>query len=190
MEDGLRRRCPASSSAKEAVVRIDAYPNQTFSGVVTEVGSSPISGTAYRLDFDAIKFKVEKVRIKNPPPSIKARPLRAGRHPHRFPLAGPGGAHPRRWRWCATSSTSPACRWRPTRRTRKRASTWWPAARRGSSPCAPALWATCPGRGRGGLHGGETLVTGPFRALRTLHPGDAVSEQKTKPADDREGSGG
>jgi hypothetical protein len=34
---------------------------------------------------------------------------------------------------------------------------------------------------RSGLHGGETLITGPFRALRTLHPGDAVREQKAPP---------
>ena len=27
-----------------------------------------------------------------------------------------------------------------------------------------------------GLEGGETLVTGPFRALRSLKPGDAVTE--------------
>jgi len=29
-----------------------------------------------------------------------------------------------------------------------------------------------------GLSGGETLVTGPFRELRTLKPGDAVREAK------------
>jgi len=29
-----------------------------------------------------------------------------------------------------------------------------------------------------GLAGGETLITGPFRELRTLKPGDAVREAK------------
>jgi hypothetical protein len=33
-----------------------------------------------------------------------------------------------------------------------------------------------------GLEGGETLVTGPFRALRNLKPGDAVVEEE-KPAE-------
>src|SRR5262249_44612542 len=53
---------------KEARVRIDASPNQTFDGVVTEVGSSPIAspGTAN----EAIKFKV-KVRIVTPPKDVK-----------------------------------------------------------------------------------------------------------------------
>ena len=29
-----------------------------------------------------------------------------------------------------------------------------------------------------GLEGGETLITGPFRALRSLKAGDAVAEEK------------
>ena len=29
-----------------------------------------------------------------------------------------------------------------------------------------------------GLKGGETIITGPFRALRELKPGDAVREEK------------
>jgi HlyD family secretion protein len=29
-----------------------------------------------------------------------------------------------------------------------------------------------------GLQGGETLVTGPFRALRSLKPGDAAEAEK------------
>ncbi len=34
-----------------------------------------------------------------------------------------------------------------------------------------------------GLKGGETLITGPFRALRTLKPGDAVEVEKAKKAE-------
>ena len=52
-----------------ARVRIDAYPNQTFHGVVTEVGSSPILPAAGAAG-NAIKFLV-KVQIKDPPPDIK-----------------------------------------------------------------------------------------------------------------------
>ncbi|HET9227467.1 MAG TPA: hypothetical protein VFR31_12420, partial [Thermoanaerobaculia bacterium] len=36
-----------------------------------------------------------------------------------------------------------------------------------------------------GLKGGETVVTGPFKALRTLNPGDAVILEKPK----KEGEG-
>jgi len=33
-----------------------------------------------------------------------------------------------------------------------------------------------------GLEGDETIITGPFRALRSLKPGDAVAEEE-KPGD-------
>src|SRR5260370_25886441 len=93
---------PSVKVGQEAVVRIDAYPNQSFSGVVTEVGSSPISGTATG-STEAIKFKV-KVRIKNPPAGVKpglsvpAHGLTGFRSPALVvPLPAPGGrarAHP------------------------------------------------------------------------------------------------
>ena len=44
--DGRRdRRCRTSRSGQKASLTIDAYPNRKFDGVVTEVGSSPISKT-------------------------------------------------------------------------------------------------------------------------------------------------
>jgi HlyD family secretion protein len=57
---------PNVKLGQSAQVRIDAYPNQTFEGVVTEVGGSPLLKTAN----EATKFKV-KVWIKNPPDTIK-----------------------------------------------------------------------------------------------------------------------
>jgi len=60
---------PAVALGQEARVHIDAYPNQTFDGLVTEVGNSPIAA-APGVNTEAIKFKV-KVQLKNPPASIK-----------------------------------------------------------------------------------------------------------------------
>ena len=49
-------------------MRIDAFPNRTFKGIVTEIGGSPIlSRTGGQ---EAIKFKV-KVQIQDPPDTIK-----------------------------------------------------------------------------------------------------------------------
>ena len=58
---------PAVKLDQPAQVRIDAYPNQAFEGVVTEVGGSPIVQTNTN---EAIKFKV-KVELRQPPPGIK-----------------------------------------------------------------------------------------------------------------------
>ncbi|HLP31240.1 MAG TPA: efflux RND transporter periplasmic adaptor subunit, partial [Geothrix sp.] len=58
---------PSVKLGQEAQVRIDAYPNQTFQGQVTEVGGSPILKLSAN---EATKFKV-KVWIKNPPLTIK-----------------------------------------------------------------------------------------------------------------------
>ncbi|MCZ7650638.1 MAG: efflux RND transporter periplasmic adaptor subunit [Thermoanaerobaculia bacterium] len=55
---------PSVAVGQEAQVRIDAYPNKTFRGTVTEVGSSPLLASASQTE--AIKFKV-KVRIEDPP---------------------------------------------------------------------------------------------------------------------------
>ena len=60
---------PSVKVGQEALVRIDAYPNRTFTGIVTEVGNSPIlnaTGSASQ----AIKFRV-KIQVKDPPPDIK-----------------------------------------------------------------------------------------------------------------------
>ena len=58
---------PSVRLGQEALVRIDAYPNQSFQGQVTEVGGSPILKLSAN---EATKFKV-KVWIKNPPLTIK-----------------------------------------------------------------------------------------------------------------------
>jgi HlyD family secretion protein len=58
---------PNVKLGQSAQVRIDAYPNQVFDALVTEVGGSPILRTSTN---EAIKFKV-KVQLKNPPSTIK-----------------------------------------------------------------------------------------------------------------------
>jgi HlyD family secretion protein len=50
-------------------VTIDAYPNKTFAGVVTEVGSSPITGTS-GTGTEAINFEV-KIQLDDPPAGVR-----------------------------------------------------------------------------------------------------------------------
>ena len=66
---------PEVKVGQKANLNIDAYPNRTFEGLVTEVGSSPISKTDPDLlsltqGSEAINFKV-KIRVVNPPETIR-----------------------------------------------------------------------------------------------------------------------
>jgi HlyD family secretion protein len=164
---------PSVQVAQEARVRVDAYPNKTFDGVVTEVGSSPIlksGGTE-----QAIKFKV-KIQLKNPPVGIKpglsvqadiltglraraiAVPLQAlvvrdaERKPGETP--NPGAAREEEGVYVVLEGKA---RFQPIR---------------------TGLIGELAIEVVEGLQGGETVVSGPFRALRTLKPGDAVAAEK------------
>jgi HlyD family secretion protein len=59
---------PEVRLGQTAQIRIDAYPNKTFRGIVTEVGGSPMLRTSVQQE--AIKFKV-KIQIQDPPDTIK-----------------------------------------------------------------------------------------------------------------------
>jgi HlyD family secretion protein len=178
---------PSVKVGQEAVVRVDAYPNQSLGGVVTEVGSSPISGTATG-STDAIKFKV-KVRIKNPPADIKP-----GLSVQADILTG----------FRAQALVVPIQALVVRELERKSGVPLPPNAPREQEgiylmeggkarfePIQTGLMGDLAVEVRSGLKGGETLITGPFRSLRGLHPGDAVTVAKPKPAaDDASGAGG
>jgi HlyD family secretion protein len=63
---------PNVKVGQHANVTIDAYPNKTFSGVVTEVGSSPIvrNGGLGGSTTEAVNFEV-KIQVENPPPDVR-----------------------------------------------------------------------------------------------------------------------
>jgi HlyD family secretion protein len=66
---------PEVKLGQTATLSIDAYPGRTFTGVVTEVGSSPIAKNDPDLlslvqNSEAINFKV-KIRVQDPPDTIR-----------------------------------------------------------------------------------------------------------------------
>jgi HlyD family secretion protein len=61
---------PNVKVGQRASVTIDAYPNRTFSGVVTEVGSSPMTGTGVSSGTEAINFEV-KIQLDHPPTGVR-----------------------------------------------------------------------------------------------------------------------
>jgi HlyD family secretion protein len=60
---------PNVKIGQKAEVTIDAWPNQSFSGTVTEVGSSP-RDRSLGSSTDAVNFEV-KIQLDNPPPQVR-----------------------------------------------------------------------------------------------------------------------
>jgi HlyD family secretion protein len=165
---------PAVKLHQPAQVRIDAYPNQTFEGLVTEVGGSPITQTDVN---QAVKFKV-KVQIKQPPTTIKpglsvqadiftgsrsqvlAVPIQALVVKDRKP--GPG---------------------EPPGAPREEEGVFLLAGGRAEfRPIKTGLLGDLDVEVTAGLQGGEALITGPFKALRELRGGEpAHPERHRKP---------
>jgi HlyD family secretion protein len=61
---------PTVKVGQRATVTIDAYPNKSFSGLVTEVGSSPIVRTGMTSSTEAVNFEV-KLQLDSPPAGVR-----------------------------------------------------------------------------------------------------------------------
>lgn len=170
---------PSVKLGQEARVRLDAYPNQTFRGVVTEVGSSPLVTAANQ----AIKFKV-KVRLDDPPAGVKP-----GLSARADILTG--------YRGNALSVPLQALVVRDIERKPGEAPPTPDAPREQEGvylmeegktrfqPVKTGLIGDLSIEVVSGLKGGETVITGPFKALRTLNPGDLVTLEKPKKGEGR-----
>jgi HlyD family secretion protein len=166
---------PTVKLGQDAVVRIDAYPNRTFNGVVTEVGNSPILKTG--TGTEAIKFRV-KVQMKNPPADVKPGlsaqaeiltgfrgqavvvPIQSlvVREIQRKPGQAPPPGAPRDEEGVYVLDGGTA-RFRPIK---------------------TGLLGELSVEVTSGLQAGETIITGPFKALRELKDGDAVKQEEPK----------
>jgi len=166
---------PSVKLGQDARVHIDAYPNQTFDGIVTEVGNSPIVAATGQAN-NAIKFKV-KVQLKNPPPGIKP-----GLSVQSDILTG--------FRAKALTVPLQALVVRDAERKPEDPAPTGPPKEEegvfvmeGGKASFRAIKTGLTGELSvevlDGLKEGESLVTGPFKDLRELKPGDAIREQKT-----------
>jgi len=166
---------PSVKVGQEARVKIDAYPNQTFKGLVTEVGGSPILPVAGTTS-NAIKFRV-KVQIQDPPADVKP-----GLSVQADILTG--------FRSKALVVPIQALVIRDRERKPGDAASGTPRDEEGVflneagkarfQPIVPGLLGELSLEVVSGLSGGESLITGPFKSLRTLKPGDPVKLEEKK----------
>ena len=165
---------PSVKLGQDARVHIDAYPNQPFDGTVTEVGNSPIVATTGQAN-EAIKFKV-KVQLKNPPQGIKPglsvqADILTGFRPKALtvPLQALVVRDAER------KPEDPA----PTGPPKEEEGVFIVDGGKASfRPIKTGLIGELSVEVLNGLKEGETIVTGPFKDLRALKPGDPIREQK------------
>jgi HlyD family secretion protein len=171
---------PNVKVGQRATVTIDAYPNKTFEGVVTEVGSSPMQGQlGAGSGTEAVNFEV-KIQLSNPPPGV-----RPGFSASADIITG-------------TRNKVPAI---PIQALVVR-------EKEGTKPGTPAqeeegVYLHKDGKVKfvpvvtglagdsnieivKGLSEGQQIVTGPFRALREIKDDAKVREQKEEKDDDKE----
>jgi HlyD family secretion protein len=180
---------PDVKVGQRATVTIDAYPNKTFSGLVTEVGSSPIQRTGASAT-EAINFEV-KIQIDTPPPGV-----RPGFSASADIITGT------RTKALAIPIQALVVREKPADKNAKT-----PAAT-AAKPAKPqdeeGVYVHDKGTVKfvtvktdlsgdsaieitSGLKEGQEIVTGPFRALRDLKDGGKVKEQKNVDGDKKDG---
>jgi HlyD family secretion protein len=170
---------PTVKLGQKAQVRIDAYPNQTLEGEVTEVGGSPILKASAN---EAIKFKV-KVWIKNPPLTIKP-----GLSAQADIYTGSRSqvlAIPIQSLVTREIKAKPGEVLKPEA-PRDEEGVWLFNAQ-GKTQFAgvkTGLLGDLNVEVLDGLKGGERVITGPFRILRDLKGGELVHEDKSKKKDE------
>jgi HlyD family secretion protein len=169
---------PSVKVGQEARVRVDAYPNRTFDGVVTEVGSSPMDRTATQQQSEAIKFKV-KVEIKEPPDTIK--PGLSVQADILTGFAARAIVVPLQALVIRDVPGEPGKAAAPGAPREEEGVYLLKDGKAEFRAVKTGLLGELSVEVREGLTGGETLITGPFRALRSLKPGDAAEPEKAKP---------
>lgn len=164
---------PNVKVGQRATVTIDAYPNQTYPGVVTEVGSSPmlIGGSAAS---EAVNFEV-KIQIDNPPAGV-----RPGFSASADIITGT------RTKAVGIPLQALVVREKPGADKAKPQDEEGVYVHQNGTvkfvPVKTGLSGDSNIEIVSGLKGGEQIVTGPFRALRDIKDGSKVKEQKAPDA--------
>jgi HlyD family secretion protein len=183
---------PTVQVGQKALLQIDAYAGQTFEGLVTEVGNSPILKDDADLQgltttSDAINFKV-KVKVLAPPPEIRpgfsvTADIITGTKAKvaAVPLAA------------VVVRDSPKGETTGSGKLKTEEGVY--ALRDGKAvfvPVKTGISGELMVELLTGPKAGEEIITGPFKALREIKDGDRVSpmSEKERKAAEAQGSGG
>lgn len=170
---------PSVKVGQRATVTIDAYPNKTFNGLVTEVGSSPISRASMSTTAEAINFEV-KIQIENPPAGV-----RPGFSASADVITGT------RAKTLAIPIQALVVREKPNTKPPldEEGVYLHKAGKVQFVPVTTGLTGDTNIEIAKGLTENQQIVTGPFRALREIKDGSKVREQEKKEGEDGEKDG-
>ena len=169
---------PSVKLGQEAQVRIDAYPNQTFKGQVTEVGGSPMLKLSSN---EATKFKV-KVWIKDPPLTIK--PGLSAQADIYTGSRDQALAIPFQSLVMREIKLKPGEVRQPGAAREEEGVFISEGGKAKFLAVKTGLMGDLSVEVSSGLKGGETLITGPNRILRDLKGGEKVRAEKAKPKEE------
>ncbi len=167
---------PSIAVGQKAVLTLDSYPGRPLAGVVTEIGHSPIQKDDAELQglidtTEAINFKV-KVQISEPPPGI-----RPGFSVTADIIIGTRSQVPTIPLAAVMIRDSPAGDKDASGRIRTEEGVYALAdGRVRFVPIETGLAGELEIEVEHGLAEGESVVSGPFKTLRTLEEGDRVRE--------------
>jgi len=168
---------------QKAILALDSYPGRKFDGVVTEVGHSPIQKDDAELQglittTEAINFKV-KVKILKPPPSI-----RPGFSVTADIITGTKSKVPTIPLAAVVIRDSPKGDKDASGRVQTEEGVYTMAdGKVRFVPIKTGLTGELDIEVENGLKDGESVISGPFKTLRTIKEGDRVkemSEEKKK----------
>jgi HlyD family secretion protein len=168
---------PSVKVGQRASVTIDAYPNKTFLGLVTEVASSPIkrNGITASGSTEAVNFEV-KIQVENPPPDV-----RPGFSASADIITGT------RSKALAIPIQALVVREKPGNKTGKPQDEEGVFVNENGTVKFETVKTGLSGDSMielvSGAKEGQQIVTGPFRALREIKDGTKVKEQKDAGAD-------
>ena len=169
---------PNVKVGQRATVTIDAYPNKTFEGVVTEVGSSPMTAAGVGATGDAVNFEV-KIQLANPPVGVRpgfsaSAEIITGTRPKAL----------------AIPIQALVVREKPGTAGAKAVDEEGVYVHKNGTaqfvPVTTGLAGDSNIEIVRGLTEGQEIVTGPFRALRDIEDGTKIREQEEEEEDEKE----